>query len=606
MAINVLRGDTHPGKLINHGFAISNVCPAIFTTLPPTLAKQWIRYHNQIDYIKMKNYLLLVIIVFSFGCKKDGVTTTTPPVATVSALNCSAANADAIATAGLAYTATVSLPYTGGNGASYSTGSSVPSIGVAGLTAALQAGTLVNGSGNLTFRITGTPVSSGVASFTFTFQQQSCIFSLQVSENVPPQYGVPFANVPDRPDAIIYQVNTRAFSTPSNLAGVTARLDSIKALGVNVIYLMPIYPIGTLRAFHSPYAIKDYLSVGAEYGTLQDLRNLVDGAHNRSMAVILDWVANHTAWDHPWISLHSNWYMKDGSGTIISPPGMGWNDVAQLNFNNAAMRLEMIKSMKHWIRTANVDGFRFDYADGPPVDFWKQVVDTMRNLQGRKLILLAEGARSNHFTAGFDYTFGFGFYGNLKNVFNNQPATIIDNLNNSEYTNATNNQQVIRYITNHDVNGAEGTPQDLFGGTRGSMAAFVIAAYMKGVPMVYNGQEVGTPYRLSFPFTGADINWSLNADLKEEYKRILAIRNNSPAIRRGQLTSFTNTDVCAFTKEQGTEQVFVVVNVRNSNVTYTLPASVANATWTDMMTSTTVTTSTSITLSPYSYQVLKK
>src|SRR5450432_953762 len=122
---------------------------------------------------------------------------------------------------------------------------------------------------------------------------------------VTQQYGTPFSNVPSRQDAIIYQVNIRAFSQQGNLAGVLTRLDSIKALGANVVYLMPIYPVGILKSVNSPYCVRDYLSVSTEFGTLDDLRAIVDGAHSRNMAVMLDWVANHTAWDHSWISDHA-------------------------------------------------------------------------------------------------------------------------------------------------------------------------------------------------------------------------------------------------------------------------------------------------------------
>jgi glycosidase len=192
------------------------------------------------------------------------------------------------------------------------------------------------------------------------------------------QYGVPFAEVPAPEDAVIYQVNMRVFSQQGNFEGVRARLDSISALGVNVIYLMPIYPVGTVNAFNSPYCVRNYRTVNSEFGTLGQLRELVAAAHARHMAVILDWVANHTAWDHPWTSDHPDWYQQDGSGTIIHPPGTNWNDVAQLNFNNAEMRLEMIQSMRLWVMTANVDGFRCDYADGPPTDFWTQAIDSSR------------------------------------------------------------------------------------------------------------------------------------------------------------------------------------------------------------------------------------
>src|SRR5438445_8315688 len=136
----------------------------------------------------------------------------------------------------------------------------------------------------------------------------------RVTAQDPPQYGTPFANVPDVRDVTMYQVNIRAFSSSHNLAGVTARLDQIKALGTNVIYLMPVYPVGTLNSVNSPYCIKDFQSVGTEYGSLTDLRSLVDGAHSRGMAVILDWVVNQTSWDHPWITQHPDYYQRDGSG----------------------------------------------------------------------------------------------------------------------------------------------------------------------------------------------------------------------------------------------------------------------------------------------------
>ena len=554
----------------------------------------------------MRFFLIYILVILVFSCKKSS-DPRPPATATVSSFDCSVAAASGSLIAGTPFSGSFTVPYAGGNGVGYSTGTSIQSSGVTGLTATLQANTLTNGAGNFIYNVSGTPSASGTASFDISFGGRTCTVQLIVGEAPLVQYGTPFANVPDRQDASIYQVNMRAFSASSNFQGVIARLDAIKALGVNVIYLMPIYPIGSVNSVNSPYAVKDYRAVNTEFGTLADLRALVDGAHSKNMSVILDWVANHTSWDNAWISTHKDWYLQDASGNIVSPPGMGWNDVAQLNFTNAAMRLEMIKNMKYWIYAANVDGYRFDYADGPPVDFWKQAIDTLRNVTTHKLLLLAEGNRSNHFTAGFDFTFGFSFYGQLKSIINNnQPATLIDALNNSVYINASNGQQVVRYLTNHDVNGSDGTPLDLFGGVKGSMAAFVVAAYMKGVPMIYNGQEVGTPFRLVFPFTGADINWTLNPSITEEYKKVIAFRNSSSAIRRGQLTSHTDANVVAFTKEHGTEKVFVASNLRNSTITYTLPAMVANAMWTDAMAGTSTTLGTQITLQPYTYVVLKK
>jgi glycosidase len=419
------------------------------------------------------------------------------------------------------------------------------------------------------------------------------------------QYGKPFQGVPDRRDASIYQVNMRVFSDEGNFRGVTARLDSIHALGFNVVYLMPIYPVGKVRSVNSPYCIRDYTSVNKEFGSLADLRELVDAAHLRGMAVILDWVANHTAYDHPWTQ-NKSWYLQDAQGKIISPPGMGWNDVAQLNFENQEMRNALIAAMKYWILEANIDGFRCDYTNGPPHDFWKQALDTIRNISSHRFLMLSEGIRNDHFKAGFDYNFGFRFFHQLKNIFANKAsARVIDTLNIREYGGAEAGQRVVRYTSNHDVNGSDGTPLELFGGAKGSMAAFVIAAYMKSVPMLYNGQEVGTPYRLTFPFTSTKIDWTLNPELTAEYKKVIAFRNRSAAIRRGEPTSYTSDDVCAFVKEEGKERVFVLVNVRNRPVTYTLPSAVSGK-WTDVFSGREMKVGKTLRFQPYQYLIVTR
>jgi glycosidase len=426
-----------------------------------------------------------------------------------------------------------------------------------------------------------------------------------VTDTMPSQYGTPYAHVVDREDAVIYQVNMRVFSQQGNFQGVISRLDSIKALGANVIYLMPIYPVGKLNAFNSPYCVKNYTTINSEFGSLDDLRSLIDKAHSKDMSVIIDWIGNHTSWDNAWITEHKDWYLQNSSGNIISPPNMGWNDVAQLNFNNSEMRIAMISAMKYWVYLANVDGFRFDYTDGPPISFWKQAVDSLRKISTHKLLLLAEGSRTTNFTAGFDYNFGFGFFYNMKSIYgNNVTVKSIDNINTSEYAYATNGQQIVRYTTNHDVNGSDGTPLELFGGKSGSMAAFIASAYMKGVPMIYNGQEVGTPFRLVFPFTSANIDWSLNPDVTAEYKQIIAFRNSSAAIRRGDLVSFSDKDVCVFTKEYIGEKVLVLINMRNEVIDYTVPSTLVNTVWQNAISGGEYIVNEQVTLQPYSYLIL--
>jgi glycosidase len=222
--------------------------------------------------------------------------------------------------------------------------------------------------------------------------------------------------------------------------------------------------------------------------------------------------------------------------------------------------------------------------------------------------MLAEGSRPEHFAVGFDYNFGFGFFGNLKNIYRNSKSVrSIDTLNIRDFRGVVEEgQSMVRYLTNHDVNSSDGTPLDLFGGKKGSMAAFVVVAYMKGIPMVYNGQEIGTPFRLTFPFTSTKIDWTLNnPDVTAEYKKIIAFRNESEAIRRGELISHSSDDVCAFTKIKGSKKVLVLSNLRDRQVTYTLPAILANSPWRDAYTGAKAKLKTTITLQPYSYFVYK-
>ncbi len=421
------------------------------------------------------------------------------------------------------------------------------------------------------------------------------------------QFGTPFAGIPNREDVVIYQVNIRAFSSGGNFAGVTARLDSIKAMGANVIYLMPTYPIGQIKSVNSPYCIKDYFGVNPEFGNLGELRQLVAEAHNRNMTVLLDWVANHTAWDNAWTTNHKDWYLQDGAGNIISPPNTGWNDVAQLNFNNRALRNEMIKAMKYWVYQANIDGYRCDYADGPPVDFWTEAIDSLRKITSHKLLLLSEGKRPSHFSIGFDYNFGFGFFETLEAVYkNNRPALGLDDLQAAENTGANATQRVVRYTTNHDVNGSNGTPEELYGGQSGALSAFVSAAFCRSVPMLYGGQEVGTPYRLVFPFTARNIDWSLNPLLKEEYKKLIALYNNHATLRIGSLQTYSTADVVAYGRTSGTDQWLIIANPRNREVTYTLPAVLQNKRWRNHQTGNLVNIATIITLHPYGYSLLQQ
>jgi glycosidase len=420
----------------------------------------------------------------------------------------------------------------------------------------------------------------------------------------PAQYGTPFSGVPASKDIVMYEVNLKTYS-PVGLNSAMARLDSIKALGINVVWLMPTYPVGILKASGSPYAVKDYMAVNADFGTLNDLRAYVAKAHALGMAVILDWVANHTSWDNAWIQ-NKSWYQQDAAGNIIIPPGTNYSDVAALNYNNANMRAAMIKAMKYWIFNANVDGYRCDFADNVPNDFWAQALDTLNTIKTHKLIYLAEGTKAPEITAGFQLSYAFSYYGTLKNVFagSQTPSALFS-------TNATENVSLpspgikLRYITNHDNASSDGSTITEYKGKQGALAAFVLAAYMGGVPLVYSSQEVGYPNVINF-FNNVPVDYNANPDMVAEYKKIIAFRQAHEAVKTGVLTAYNDNDIAAFEKKTGADDVLILVNTKNSSINYTIPAALQGTTWTNGLTKINTTFNTQVTLQPYQYLVLKR
>jgi glycosidase len=387
----------------------------------------------------------------------------------------------------------------------------------------------------------------------------------------PPQYGTPFQGVPNVQDINMYQVHIRPFSQNGDLDGVTARLDNIKNLGINVIYLMPVFPHGEdQRSTSSPYCIKDFKSVASEYGTLNDLRELVDGAHQRGIAVILDVAINGTSWDHPWITEHPEYY-----GSSIEQLG-NFGDVAALDLEHSGTRAAIIDALRYWIFEANIDGYRCDYANNPSVDFWTEVISNLRSINSHDLLMLAEGDRQENFNAGFDMIFGFNwFYNALKNVSEGGPVNErFNTANDIEYAMAAGNQEVVRFTGNHDTytneNGAD-RPFEVFNNHDGVVANLLVSAYMKGVPFLMSGQEIDYEPMTPWPWEGFKFDWTSNPGASVDFSNILNFRLSSEAVRRGDLTDYSNTDVCAFTKISGDEKVVVIANLRNYSTSYSLP-----------------------------------
>lgn len=406
-------------------------------------------------------------------------------------------------------------------------------------------------------------------------------------------------------DIVMYEINPSSFSASKNLQGITNRLDNIKALGINTIWIMPIYPIGVTNSFGSPYCIKDYTSVRSSLGNLQDLKNLVTAAHQKGIAVLLDWVANHTSWDNTWITTNPYWYTHNSSGQIISPAGTGWNDVADLDFNNTAMRTAMINAMKYWVTEANVDGFRCDAADYVPYDFWAQANTALKTIPNKQLILLAEGSRADHFTAGFQMNFAWDYLGTEKGVFGTTQASAntFFTTNASEYSVVPNGKKKLRFTTNHDESNIA-TPISVYGGNNGALAASVVSIYLQGVPLLYCGQEVGVSSTATYNGTNT-IDWTANSAMLAAYTDLFSFYNASPTARTGILTTYSDANVVVFSKVSASQQVLVLDNIRNSSQTLAVPTALQGD-WTNALTGSSVTLSASLGLTSFQYMILKR
>jgi glycosidase len=420
----------------------------------------------------------------------------------------------------------------------------------------------------------------------------------------PPHQDDPEGWVVGVEERVIYEMNLRAQSSSGDLAGAQSHLDALRELQVNTIWLMPIFPIGEVNSVNSPYSVRDFRDVSEEYGDMEALREFVDAAHARDMAVILDFVANHTAWDHPWMA-HPDWYTRDDDGNIVHPPGTNWLDVADLDYDNPEMRDQMIDAMEYWLVEADIDGYRLDAADMIPFDFWQTAIASLEDASDRALLILSEGVRGDHFDAGADLTFGWPFYAALKEVFiQGESATQLGMAHSEEYLEWPQSTHRLRFATNHDESAWDATPVTLFGGLEAATAAHVCATFLGGVPLLYTGQEVGVPGTQPF-FSNAPVDWLQNPAMRDDFVNIMTVYAGSDAARSGDLTLYEHADVLNFQRTTDDAALVVFVNSRDQPVTLTLPTPLENTNWVDSIQGTTVNLATSLTLEAYEYRLLQ-
>ena len=423
----------------------------------------------------------------------------------------------------------------------------------------------------------------------------------------PKQKGADNFQLPAVDDIAMYQVNPRVFAPENSLRAVADRIDSIRQLGVNVVWVMPIYPIGIEKGKNSPYCISDYTAVAPEFGTIDDFKYLAQVCHEHGMGIILDWVANHTAWDHPWVSEHPDWYTHDEEAdTIIHPRPWDWYDVADLNYDNRDMRRAMTDAMKFWITEVGIDGFRCDVADGVPADFWRDAIQELRQAaQPRRIVMLAEGKNVDNFTVGgFDMNYGWDFKDTLVHVFRDgRPASDLIVADSAEYAQLPAGKVKLRFTTNHD-HSTEMTPVVEFTNERGSMAAYVASVFLHGGALIYGSQEVGYPDPINF-FRYVPVDWTANPQLYREYAELIELYNDHPALRKGELTAWPAQDVLVFEKRLADEQFLVVVNVRNQPVVANIPAAWTGMEVEDEMTGRELMLHQTLSLAAYEYLILE-
>ena len=366
-------------------------------------------------------------------------------------------------------------------------------------------------------------------------------------------------------NAVIYQINTRQFTPEGTFAAAQEQLPRLRELGVDILWLMPVQPIGAVNrkgSLGSPYSIRDYYGVNPEFGDLDSLKSFIAAAHELGMYVILDWVANHTAWDNPLVEQHPEWFKRNAAGEFHSPAWTDWSDVIQLEYSQPGLRAYMADAMKWWVSEVGMDGFRADVAGFVPLDFWEDVRAGLDAI--RPVFMLAEWETRDLHARAFDMTYAWSWNDALHRIAVGKAD--VGALGIYHYTDENSwPEDGIRmlFTSNHDKNAWEGTQFELFGDALES--AIVLSFVSKGMPLIYNGQEAGNPKRLAF-FEKDPIEWREHP-LNELFRRLIVLKKENPVLWNGrwgadmvQVANDAPAQVLSFVRAGETGQLFAAFN----------------------------------------------
>lgn len=363
-------------------------------------------------------------------------------------------------------------------------------------------------------------------------------------------------------NGIIYEIYPRSFSPEGTFAGIEKKLPALQSLGVTILWLMPIHPVGVINrkgTLGSPYSISDYYGINPEFGTLDDFRHLLAAAHALGFRLVIDLVANHTAWDSKLIREHPEWFHKDSTGKIV-PPNPDWTDVAHLDYAQPGLRRYMIDMMKYWVRDIGIDGFRCDVSELVPVDFWDQARTALDSI--KTVMMLSEGAYPEHHLKAFDITYDWDLYHAIAPVLSGTAtARSLDRVLNVQELSYPKGALYLRFSSNHDENAWDKADVEKFG-IAGAKLAAVLVNTVPGVSLLYNGQEAGNPVRLKL-FEKTPIEWGTANDFRPFYTKLYAIRSEHPSLTEQHMERVPSSNdrrVFAFLRYAANDTVLVVLN----------------------------------------------
>jgi 1,4-alpha-glucan branching enzyme len=413
-------------------------------------------------------------------------------------------------------------------------------------------------------------------------------------------------------NAVIYEVNIRQYTVEGTFKAFEQHLPRLKDMGVDILWLMPVNPIGEKNrkgTLGSYYSIRDYMAVNPEYGTIDDFKALVAKAHEMGMKVIIDWVANHSSWDNKLITEHPEWYVKDSTGNIVAPVP-DWTDVADLDYTQQGLRDYMTNALLFWVKETDIDGFRCDVAGMVPIDFWNKAVPELKKV--KPVFMLAEWETPEMHDTAFDMTYSWEVYKLLKEIYKGtKTPDLLDTLLSKENSEFNPDAYRMNFTTNHDENSWNGTEYELFDV---NAQTFTVLDYMlPGMPLIYSGQEAGLNKRLSF-FEKDTIRWD-DLKLAAFYTMLNNMKHTNKALQNGnaggplvKLKTGDSRNIYGFSREAEGNQVLAIFNLSAEPGNAMLAGNDLSGDYQDVFSQATVRLdeASSLPLKPWEYKVYVK